>query len=532
MESISCDVLVIGSGAAGLRAAISAREAGCGVIVISKAKPGKATCTGFSAGVIAGSFDERSSDAHFKNTFISGRGINQGELVEALVRDAPQRLNELMDWGIRAESQAGYLFAQGRAPVLGEAIVHCLLRKNEELGTKFIGGLVVADLAAGDGEVGVNAWRLSSGEWVSISAGAVVLAAGGAGALYFRHDNPKRIVGDGWRLAIDAGAVLQDMEFVQFYPLGLAEPGLRPMVVPPRLADRGLLVNGSGQDILKKYGIEERPAGEKARDRLARVLFDEVYRAGETVYIDLRSQTDIWSQDPFSASIKHILGERYGAMERPMRVAPVAHHTMGGVCIDPSGATSVAGLFAAGEVTGGIHGANRMGGNALCDTLVFGARAGKSAAQWVKNAARNDSRAVRERLEARRVEWDRQAAPPEDFRQTLQKLMWEDGGILRSREGLMRVRENIKEMMGRTTGPGRGATDPAKTIELCSAARAAGLIVDAALRREESRGSHFREDFPNQDDKNWRGHLHVRVAPDGEDVWSFEPEKEPPARGA
>jgi fumarate reductase (CoM/CoB) subunit A len=533
LESTSCDVLVIGSGAAGLRAAIAAREAGCEVIVVSKAKPGKATCTGLSAGVIAGSCDERSSAAHFRNTLASGRGLNQGELVETLVRDAPRRLGELMDWGIQGKMMAGYVFAQGRAPVMGEAIVHCLLKKSEELGARLVGGLVAADLAAEGGAWGANLLKPATGEWVSITAGAVVLASGGAGALYLRNNNPKRIVGDGWRLALEAGAVLQDLEFVQFFPLGLAEPGIRAMVVPPKLADRGLLVNKSGQDVLKKYGIEERPAGEKARDRLARALFTELYREGEIVYADLRSETDIWSPDPFSAAVRHILGERYGALERPMRVAPVAHHTMGGVCIDPAGATSVAGLFAAGEVTGGVHGANRLGGNALCDTLVFGAQAGTSAAQWAKNASRGGP-ALRDRLEAQRARWDARAVPPEDSLETLQKLMWEDGGVLRNRQGLVRARENIKEMMERVGGrdSGRAAPDPAKAVEFFSAAKAAGLIVDAALRREESRGSHFREDFPNQDDGNWRGHLQVQAAPDGEPAWNFRPEKEPPAKDA
>ncbi|MGA2404591.1 MAG: FAD-binding protein, partial [Syntrophobacteraceae bacterium] len=265
MQQFACDVLVLGSGAAGLRAAISARQAGLDVLVLSKAAPGKATCTGFSGGVMRGAHSS-GDPGHLESTLLAGRGINQAELAEILCEDAPARLNELMGWGIKAEVRDGFLFAKGRPPVMGEEIVRCLIRKNMELGTRFMGNLTAADLVMEKGVAGLIGFGQQSGVWLAFCAEAVVLATGGAAALYSRHDNPGRMLGDGYTLAIEAGALLQDMEFVQFYPVCLAEPGHAPMVIPPRLADRGLLINDGGEDILKKYGIDERPAAEKARD--------------------------------------------------------------------------------------------------------------------------------------------------------------------------------------------------------------------------------------------------------------------------
>ncbi len=525
MEHISCDVLVIGSGAAGLRAAIAAREAGAEVIVLSKAKTGKATCTGFSAGVMAGSCDEATHVKHSENTFAAGRGLNRPDLVEILVNEAPLRHCELVNWGIRAEFQNGYLFAKGSPPIMGEEIVRCLIRRNEEIGTRFLGGLLATNLMMEDDAAAVLAYAYASRKWLGISAEAVVCAAGGAAALYLRHDNPGRMLGDGCRLALEAGAVLQDMEFVQFYPLCLAEPGLPPMVIPPRLADRGRLTNTTGEEILEKYGIEERPAGERARDRLSRALFQEIHRREETVRLDLTGQPrEVWTSDPFAHDVMHIFGERFGAFHRPVRVAPAAHHSMGGIQIDASGASSVPGLFAAGEAASGIHGANRMGGNALSDTLVFGARAGSSAAAWAHGSAGKGSQAM-PRLETLAARWQNSSSPGKNIRERLRQIMWREGGLLRNREGLIRTAEDIRQIRSQIFPGAPGSCgDIREVVEVSSATRVAGLIIEAALRRSESRGAHFREDFPDQDDSNWRGHLQVHAKSAEEDTWEFVPD--------
>jgi fumarate reductase (CoM/CoB) subunit A len=527
MEYFSCDVLVLGSGAAGLRAAIAAREAGLDVVVISKGKTGKSTCTGFSAGVMAGSQNAAALDTHLERSLAAGRGINQRELVEVLVHEAPARLQELIDWGLQADFQNGYLYALGRPPVLGEAIVHCLLLKNKDLSTRFMGELLVTDLAVGQGGAGVSAYLPARGTWLAIGAKAVILATGGAAALYLRHDNPKTMLGDGYILALQAGALLQDLEFVQFFPLCLAEPGSPPVVIPPKLADCGRLVNDAGEEILEKFGIKEHPAAERARDYLAQALFKEIYRSGRSVWLDLRDlKEDQWRIDPFSTAMSPIFAKRYGALKRPLRVAPAAHHVMGGVRIDPFGATSVPGLFAAGEVAGGLHGANRMAGNALSETLVFGARAGRTAAGWAAGVAAGEPKAILPQLEERVHQWGTAKASRTDLIEELRNIMWENGGILRNQDGLKDALEavkNISETWGSASEPGR--PDLKKTIELHFATKAATLILGGALRRRESRGAHFREDFPEQGDQQWLGHLQVRVTANGEKLWGFQPEK-------
>jgi succinate dehydrogenase/fumarate reductase flavoprotein subunit len=526
MEQLFCDILIVGSGAAGLRAAISARQKGLDVCVISKQAPGKATCTILSAGVFAGTEEGNSPDNHLKRTLQAGRGINQQDLAKVLVEDAPQRLKELKKWEINADFQHGYLYCQGRSPYLGREIVRCLLEKNDALGTRFISGHLVADLKPLDGFFGVLAYSPGADKGLSIGAKALILCTGGAGALYLRHDNPKRMFGDGYALALQAGAVLQDMEFVQFYPVGLAEPGLPGFLIPPRLADHGQLYNTRGEDVLEKYSILERPAAERARDRLSQALFTEIYKSNEAVFLDLRKvSAQKWCEDPFSASTYHILGERYGAIDRPVLVAPMAHHTMGGVCIDTHGATSVPGLFAAGEVTGGLHGANRMGGNALSETLVFGARAGEAAAAWAKDNGKVPTTDLFKDAELEKFASVLKTADPNASRfiAHLSKILWKEAGITRNRHGLEHALNTIKTISTDVLQSNLGYhLDGQPKSEILFGARVASLIIQAALKREESRGAHFREDFADQDDKNWQGHLQVEQSRDGQAHWNFQ----------
>ena len=528
MEYLSCDLLIIGSGAAGLRAAIAARQHPLDVLVISKASPGKGTCTIVSGGVFAATKQGDDPTSHINRTLQAGRGLNQKDLVEVLAREGPRRLNELLEWGFKGGYHRGYLFSEGRAPVRGDEIVKCLENRARLAGTRFVSGLLVADIKIQPQATGVLVYSPGSDTWLTIRARAVILATGGAGALFDRHDNPKRILGDGYCLALAAGVVLQDMEFVQFYPLGLAEPGYPPFLIPPRLADFGKLYNNSKEDIHSKYGISERPAGERARDRLSQALFTEIYRDHNEVWLDLRGVSDAdWNADPFSASTRHIFGERYGAKQRPVRIAPLAHHVMGGVQIDSGGQTTVPGLFAAGEVTGGLHGANRMGGNALTETIVFGARAGQAASNWVLENTDHDIGDWVDGFEIPVSNSNHSHArfDPDVMLADLQKILWDNGGILRSREGLTRAINEIATIREAATGlPLTGhSRQVQRRLEIQSASRTAMIILQGAIRREESRGAHYREDFSKQDDENWCGHLQVRQNPDGELHWSFKP---------
>jgi succinate dehydrogenase/fumarate reductase flavoprotein subunit len=530
MEQKTFDVIVIGSGAAGLRAAAAAAESGCRVCVISKNSPGRGTATIVSGGAFAGSPEGAPVDGHRRATLAAGRGINRPDLVEVLVAEAPLRLREMVDWGMRAEFHEGALFAMGRAPVWGEEIIRCLLTRCRSLGVEFGPGMQVVDMALRDGAAGLRMVDRDSGAFRQANARAVVLATGGAGALFMRHDNPQGILGEGYLMALRAGALLQDMEFVQFYPLCLAEPGMPRHLLPPRLADLGRLVNDAGEDIHEKYGITERPAGIRARDRLSQALFRETAREGRRVLLDLTGLPEEgWRIDPFSASTLATIGRRCGALTRPLRVAPMAHFVMGGVVIDAQGATSVPGLFAAGEVAGGLHGANRMGGNALAETLVFGKRAGESAARFAREGESPsappalDGAGLAGGFGASPVGRKKLAAVLADIR----RGMWAQGGIIRNEAGLSRLKSELETLRRTAESWGPDTVDPsavARLLGLKSAITTARLIVEAARRRTESRGAHFREDHPEQDDERWLGHWRVRLEAPGDLKWVFEPQ--------
>jgi succinate dehydrogenase/fumarate reductase flavoprotein subunit len=511
MEKISSDVLVIGNGAAGLRAAVASREAGADVSVISKSPPGLGTCTLLSAGTLGAALGGLSQEEHLANTLESGRGINQLDLVETFVSEAPSRLQELAAWGMNVSISSGYAMARGAPPAFGREIIRTLMDRARRSGVRFLSPLAACALVA-DGSWGVwtLAYDFKKGLWIGSASKAVILASGGCGALYPRHDNPQRMTGDGYALALKAGAKLRDMEFVQFYALAAAEPGRPPLLVLPGVADRGVLTNDKGEDLLKKYDIGERPAAAKARDRLAQVLFQEIQDKGQRVYLDLtRANVKDVSNDYISSANWIYLEQAFRTKERPLRVAPLAHFMMGGVCITPGCETGIPGVFAAGEVVGGLHGANRLGGNALSECIVFGARAGASAASW---AGKSKAPVVGNRLSQLQClipEFAVNSRRPSSIRslkETLRQILWGHGGIFRERagltEGLRRLAELKEEVM--TLHSGSSPLEVSRLLELRQGILTARVILESALRREETRGAHCRTDFPLQDEK-WKG---------------------------
>jgi len=533
MEKISCDVLVIGNGAAGLRAAIASREAGAEVLVISKSPPGLGTYTLLSGGGLGAALGGLSQEKHLARTLESGRGINQLDLAETFVSEAPQRIQELITWGMKVSLSSGMAMAQGAPPAFGREIIRTLLDQARKTGVSFLSPLAAFKLST-DASCGVGtlAYHSGKGLWIGIASKAVVLASGGAGALYLRHDNPQRITGDGYALALSAGAKLQDMEFVQFYALAAAEPGRPPILIHPEVADQGFLINDHGEDLLKKYQIHERPAAARARDRLAQALFRETQEEGQQVYLDL---TKAAGKDPARDNLispnRNYLDRFFQTKERPLRVAPLAHFMMGGISITPHGDTGIPALFAAGEVTGGLHGANRLGGNALSECIVFGARAGVAAALWAgeRKGPVEGSQFVRlEALIPRFTPNSGSRSPVRSFKQALRQILWECGGIFREKAGLVeglrrlgRIEEEVKAYH-----PGPSPLDVTRILDLRQGLVTARVILEAALRREETRGAHSRIDFPNQDEK-WKGRLVASLSTESGLQWFFMESKGP-----
>jgi succinate dehydrogenase/fumarate reductase flavoprotein subunit len=524
MERFFHDVIIIGCGAAGLRAGIAAAQEGQSVCVLSKASHGLGTCTIMSRGHFAGA--RWTPEKHRESTLRGGRNLNERKLVDTLIDEAPERLEEMIRWGLQGVVKNGQLYAIGPPPVWGREIVRCLYEKAIASGVQFRSGLTVAGIRVVDGGPAILCYSAEKGEWIGFLSRALVLATGGAGALYLRHDNPQRMLGEGYALALEAGATLRDMEFFQFLPLATAEPGRPQFPIPSTIASQGRLINSRGEKILDKYEILERPADVHARDRLSQVLMYEL-RNGDSVFLDLREVSeDEWMADVLGSGA--ILLKRFRAKEAPLRVAPTAHFCTGGVCVDSQGWTRVTGLYAAGEVTGGLHGANRMAGNALSEALVFGSRAGKAASCWAKQISPQEGKRGWEdfTLTLSRDHGTSAVGGSFEMKKRLRKIMWESGGILRSKEGLSKAISAVGQILEEAEALSFYAApeEVQNIIELRFGSKTALLLLEAALRREESRGAHFREDFPVEDDVHWVGHLEVaQVA--GQPVWSFQAEK-------
>jgi fumarate reductase (CoM/CoB) subunit A len=391
-----------------------------------------------------------------------------------------------------------------------------------EAGAAIRSHVVILDLLLRDGRVaGALGYDWKAEELILFSAGAVVLATGGGGAAYLRTDNPARMVGDGYALAIRAGAPLRDMEFVQFYPLGASESGRKAYMLPPHLADIVPLVNRHGENILDKYRIDVHPVAVRCRDQLSLAMFKEALMGNAVdgaLLLDTRAMTgEQWNLTPVSESMHEFLESRYGCRERPLRTFPTCHFWMGGVVIDEGGATEIPGLYAAGEVTGGLHGANRMGGNALTETVVFGALAGASAAAYTAGASRLPVEG--QQLDARR-QWieELRSRPlsaddaPSRIRHEVSRILWEDVGIVRTAQGLDRGLKAL-DRLRREALPRMAVRKPHEIMEAAEAENlleVAPMVASAALYRQESRGAHYRDDFPSPNDQRWLCSLFLR----------------------
>ena len=287
--------------------------------------------------------------------------------------------------GSKGNGEPAAIPPTGKAPAWGNPIVEVLKKTAQDRGISLHPWIMIFDLVKDGGKIiGALGFNFRTGKPIGFSARAIILANGGGGAIYPRNDNPVRTTGDGYSLAYKAGCVLRDMEFVQFIPIGLAEPGKPGNLLAPSLADAGKVVNSQGEDILRKYGIFDKPVAVRCRDTFSRaVAFEE--REGKEVYLDLRFLTaSTWPGDHMALSQREMLARIYSCKEKPLRISPTCHFFMGGIAATMNGKTGIPGLFAAGEVVGGVHGANRMGGNALSEIFVFGYRAGKEAGSWIK----------------------------------------------------------------------------------------------------------------------------------------------------
>ncbi len=496
-------VIIIGAGLAGLTAAHAAAKEGATVLVVDRGPIGIGTNSSLANGFFAGPSEKYSPEDYIRDTLRAGRGLNRATLVRLVAREAPSTLQFLRSAGVLLQSRGTQHRVLSPDPSVIPGVV--LMRKLAELVKSLdrvhvLPGFYVSEIPCHNGRVcGVRGFN-HKGEETDIEAPSVVIATGGAGAIYHRHDNQKKILGQGYALAARAGLDLRDMEFVQFFPLVLADPRLPALIVYPPFAREAKLVNSAGEDILEKHGLGDvNDAILKKRDTFSALLFEE----GKTgpVCLDLRGvPASAWDAHPL-AILKRL---RHDFRSKAVAVSPAVHFLMGGVRTNDSGRTEIEGLYACGEIQWGLHGANRMGGNAMTECVVSGAIAGRSAAERVLG----EIPVPKCREKPRRG--SRASATPESgeihgILSGIRAIAWECAGIVRSEQGLLKGLERLESVERRLELPGALERGERALLE---DARAGALtlraILLASLARKESRGSFLRSDFTDEDDVNWR----------------------------
>lgn len=491
------DFLVIGAGVAGLRAAIAASEAGS-VLVLTKDRLSESASEYAQGGIAVALSDDDEVSLHEQDTLQAGAGLCDPESVKILVEEGPSEIQELIEWGAEFDKEGGRLEftqegAHSRRRILhahgdstGREIARALFQKTQTIpNIHFRSFSAVADLVLRDGEIrGALAWDEKQRRLIPLSARAVLLATGGLGCAYWETTNPDVATGDGVAMSYRAGAMLMDMEMVQFHPTALFLDGAPRFLLSEALRGEGAyLRNAAGERFMERYDAR----GELApRDVVSRAIVAELHRT-ETgpVYLDLTHLEDGFAARRFPRIYQTCLHFGVDLDKQPVPVHPAAHYAMGGVWTDVMGRTTLPGLFAAGEVAcTGVHGANRLASNSLLEGLVFGARAG--AAMRERSA---------EPIEAIEPPHSDESTPlPANAVFDLRRLAWRRAGIERSGESLQagldeldRISPHFHEDLTRNSRQGFEADNLYAIVS---------LIARSALAREESRGAHYRSDFP------------------------------------
>lgn len=520
---IYSDFLIIGGGIAGLSAALVASHAGS-VILLTKGKTGE-TATEYAQGGIAVAIDEEKDSPlyHLQDTLEAGAGLCDENAVKVLVSDGVQRVKELIDIGTRFDKVGKDLDLTLEGAHKHRRILHAGDATGAEIERSLAARVLKEklvdvrnfvygkDLVIHDGLcIGAHAHYVDGSEEYTFLSPAVILATGGLCQVYLHNTNPKFATGDGIAMAYRAGAEVQDMEFVQFHPTVLAKPGKegKRFLISESLRGEGaVLINVKGEHFMPKY---HEMADLAPRDVVSRSILEEMKKtSSDHVYLSLEKVDKAHIKDRFPTIYEGCLSYGIDITKDKIPVSPAAHYAMGGVKIDTDGRTAIPGLFAAGEVSSaGIHGANRLASNSLLDGLVFGHRAAEAAASHGRQvkSERPDllSWFRRERTETVPSKLPQKGL--EDLRSKLKTTMWEKVGILRDAKGLAEALGAIEKIKAEIKFTPRNEPE----IELSNMVLVSELIARAALERKESRGAHYRTDFPKQDDRNWKRHLIYR----------------------
>ena len=506
---MDCHVLVIGSGGAGVRAAIEASAYG-DVVLVSKTIVGKGGCTPMAEGGYNAVLREQDScGIHFEDTMKGGAFLNDPELVQILVAESPQRMDDLIRWGAvfdvtEDNKVAQRPFGGQRFPRTcyagdrtGHEMMMTLVERLNGLPVETLADTTVIDLLK-DGERVIGACALDEkGDLITITADSTVLATGGGTRVFDISTNSASGTGDGYAIGYRAGAELIDMEMVQFHPTGAVFPydARGRLVTEAVRGEGGVLKNILGERFMKQYDPERMELS--TRDVVARSIATEINCGRGTknggVYLDVTHLPREQIESQLPVMLEQFLKFGVDIRNEPMEVAPTAHHIMGGLRITPRGETTLPGLYACGESAGGVHGANRLGGNALADTQVFGRRAGEAAGMSEKRAKKIDARQIAAQQE-RMSRFLNGSVSPSTVARELQLAMWNGAGIFRNANDL---RSTLAQIMHLPASDLKAVS--ARNIPECCTVQnmclTATLICKSALLRPESRGAHVRTDI-------------------------------------
>jgi succinate dehydrogenase / fumarate reductase flavoprotein subunit len=546
-DTVEVSVLIVGAGAAGARAAIELAERGVDdILVLGKRGHGDAHTT-WARGGINGALGTRDPEDHWTihaaDTLREGHFLNDPAKVETVTEQMPERLGELDEWGMDysrtddgridqryfgAQSYRRTAFAGDHT---GESMLDALVSRARDLGVPYRENVMITKLAAdGDRVYGAVGFDMDTGEFVLFDAGAVVLAAGGYAAIYDRHTSREdENNGDGPALAYDAGASLMDMEFVQFHPTGMAvdesDPEWAPwsgrLVTEAVRGEGGRLYNTEGERFMRRYSPDQMELD--ARDVVARAIAQEVSEGRGTenggVYLDISHRDAGFIRERLPRMYERFQDLGVDMAEAPVEVAPTAHYGMGGVAVDDYGETDVTDLFAIGETMAGVHGANRLGGNSLAETVAYGVVAGRRIADRVNGPGTMPERVITDLVEPHLSElaaladtdgtYDVDALIAE-----LRACLWTHAGILRDGATLSSGLDAIDRIRGKAADVAVGPVTSRSfeyAIDLGVMLTSAEAVLRGALERTESRGAHYRTDYPDSD-STWQHNIYYRRA--------------------
>jgi L-aspartate oxidase len=519
-KTYQVDYAVVGSGVAGVRAAIELSNAGS-VLVLAKSDLSDSATAWAQGGIAVALSDEDEIGLHEQDTIAAGDGLCNAEAVGLLVEEGPKYITQLIEWGTEfdragtklaftreaAHSRSRILHAHGDST--GREISRALLARAHKIPNLHLRPhAFTTELILENGRaVGVRFVDEEDGSLHELRAEAVLLATGGLGQLYRETTNPEVATGDGMAIAYDAGAVLSDMEFVQFHPTALAIKGAPRFLLSEALrGEGGVLRNINLERFMKRYHEAQELA---PRDVVARAIVSEMHRTNsQHVYLDMTAKPKEFLEKRFPRIFATCVSYGLDLSEDLAPVSPAAHFMMGGVKTDLWGRSSVPGLYAAGETAlTGVHGANRLASNSLLEGLVFGARAGDA---MIKDAPGSKKKQGQLPGTTAPKNWNEEGKKPNSEKKfrtmpeamvKLRDLMWRHVGILRDGKEL---RGAIETLEGMEIAP--GGKDARADCELKNLHALGELIARSALAREESRGSHYRGDFPYRDDEGFQKH--------------------------